>query len=67
VWLGCYCFQQRRSQSRLADTGFSREQHHLAFAGLCLRPAPQQEFEFFFAPDEFSQSASVQSIEPALD
>ena len=46
--------------------GFTGEQHHLTFAGLCLRPAPQQQFEFFFAPDKLGQAARVQSLEAAL-
>ena len=33
--------------------------HYLAFAGLCLRPAPQQQFEFFFPPDKVGQAARV--------
>ena len=58
VWLVSEAFQQRSRQSRLADARFTGEQHHLAFAGLRLRPAPQQQFEFFFAPDKFSQCRS---------
>ena len=34
---------------------------HLAFAGLCLCQAPQQEFEFFFPTDELGQCAPVQT------
>ena len=34
---------------------------------LCLRPAPQQQFEFFFAPDKLRQAARVQSLEAAFD
>ena len=30
---------------------------------LCSRPAPQQQFEFFFPPDEGSQPGSVQRLE----
>jgi hypothetical protein len=45
----------------------SREQHHLAFADLCLRPAPQQQFEFFFAPNEVRQAGRVKSLEAAFD
>ena len=41
--------------------------HHLAFAGLCLRPAPQQHFEFFFSPDKLSQAGRVHSLEAAFD
>ena len=65
VRFGSEAFQQRRRQSRLADTGLAGEQHHLTFAGLRLRPAPQQQFEFFFPPDEVGQAARVQSLEAA--
>src|SRR4029077_1303011 len=67
LWLGSNSFQQRSRQSRFADARFTGQQYDLTFAGLRLRPAPQQQFEFFFASDEFSQSTSVQSLEPALD
>ena len=66
VRLGSEAFQQRSRQSRLADASLAGEQHHLAFAGLCLRPAPQQQFEFFFAPDEVGQAARVQGLEAAF-
>ena len=59
-------FQQRGREPRFADAGLAGEQHHLAFAGLCLRPAPQQQFEFFFAPDQLSQAAYVQRLEAAF-
>ena len=36
----------------LPITGFTREQHDLTFAGLRLRPTPQQQFEFFFPPNK---------------
>ena len=45
---------------------FSGEQHHLSFAGLGPRPAPQQHFEFFFTPDKLSHAARVQGLEAAL-
>ena len=34
---------------------------------LRLRPAPQQQFEFFFPPDKLGQSARVESLETAFD
>ena len=67
VRLGSEAFQQRSRQSRLADARFTGEQHHLTFAGLRLRPAPQQQFEFFFPPDKLGQAARVQSLEAAFD
>jgi hypothetical protein len=39
----------------------------LTLAGLRLRPAPQQQFEFFFTPDKLSQSAGVEGLKTALD
>jgi hypothetical protein len=38
----------------------------LAFAAFCFRPAPQQQFEFFFPTDKLGQPARVESLEPAL-
>jgi hypothetical protein len=40
-------------------------QHHLAFAGLGSRPAPQQQFEFFFPADESGQATTAQRLEAA--
>ena len=59
-------FEQRRRQPRFADAGLAGEQHHLAFAALRLGPAPQQQFEFFFPPDERGQAARVQRLEAAF-
>ena len=60
-------FQQRSREPRLADARLAGQEHYLTFAGLCLRPAPQQQFEFFFATDKLGQSARVQSLEAAFD
>ena len=59
-------FQKRRREPRLADTGLAGEQHHLAFAGLCPRPAPKKQFEFFFPPDQGGQTRRVQCLEAAF-
>ena len=59
-------FQKRGREPRFADAGLAGEQHHLAFTGLCPRPTPQQQFEFFFPPDEGSQAGRVQRLEAAL-
>ena len=59
-------FQQCGREPRFADPGLAGQEHHLAFAGLCPGPAPQQQFEFFFAPDEGGQAAAMQRLEPAL-
>ena len=58
--------KQRRREPRFANACLAGEQHYLAFAGLCLRPAPQQQFEFFFPPDKLGQSARVQRLEAAF-
>ena len=67
MWLASKPFQQRRSQSGFANAGFAGEQHHLPLAGLCFRPAPQQQFEFFFSSDKLRQAARVESLEAAFD
>ena len=59
-------FQQRGREPRFADAGLAGEQHHLAFAGLGPRPAPQQQFEFFFSTDQLRQAARVERLEAAL-
>ena len=55
-----------RRKPRFADPGLAGEQHDLAFAGLGPRPAPQQQFEFFFAPDKRGQAARVQRLKAAF-
>ena len=59
-------FQQRRCQSRLANTGLTGKKHHLTFTTPCSRPAPQQQFKFFFASDEVGQAASMHRPEAAF-
>jgi hypothetical protein len=59
-------FQQSSCEPRFADARFAGNQHHLTLAALCSRPAPQQEFGFFFAPDEGSQTAHMQRLEAAF-
>ncbi len=44
-------FQQSDRQSRFSNTGFTGKKHDFALAGLGFRPAPQQQFEFFFTTD----------------
>jgi hypothetical protein len=60
-------FHQRGSQSRFANARLTGKQHHLPFAGLCLRPSAQQQFEFFLASDKLGQAGRVKSVEAALD
>ena len=60
-------FKQRCREPGFADTGFSREQHHLSLAVLGSGPAPQQEFKFFFPTNERGEAARMQCLEAALD
>ncbi len=66
VRLAGEAFQKRGREPRFADAGLAGEQHHLAFAGLCLGPAPQQQFEFFFPSDEGGQAGRVHRLEAAF-
>ena len=59
-------FQQRRRQSRFADAGLAGKENHLAFTALCSRPAPQQQFAFFFAANQRGQADCVQRLEAAF-
>ena len=49
---------ERCGEPRLPYAGLAGKQNHLAFAALCFRPAPQQQFEFFFPSDKLGQAAS---------
>jgi hypothetical protein len=60
-------FRQCCRQSRLAYASLTGEQDHLAFASLCLRPAPKQQFEFFLPSDERGQARRVQRLKAAFD
>ena len=66
VRLSSEAFQKRCREPRLADAGLAGKQHHLAFAALRLRPAPQQQFEFFFPSDEVGHAARVERLEAAF-
>jgi hypothetical protein len=57
--------QKRRREPRFADAGLAGQQHDLALTGLCLGPAPQQQFEFLFPPDEGGQTGRMQRLEAA--
>ena len=52
---------------RFADARLAGDEHHLAFARLCPRPAPQQRFEFLFPPDQRGQVGHVQGVKAAFD
>ena len=50
---------QRAQDAALADPGFTRQQHHLAFAVLRLRPPAEQQIHFLFAADQRRQRATA--------
>src|SRR6516165_8284239 len=60
-------FQKGGGEPGFADARFAGNQHHLTVAALRPRPAPQQQFGFFLAPDEESETARMQCLEPAFD
>ena len=43
---------QRAQDAALADPGFTRQQHHLAFAIPCLRPPAKQQVQFLPAANQ---------------
>jgi hypothetical protein len=51
--------QQRSGQSRLPAARFTGQQYNLTLAALRLRPAPQKDFQFFFATDKLGKVARV--------
>jgi hypothetical protein len=60
-------FQKGGGESGFADARLAGDQYHLTVAALRLRPAPQQQFGFFVAPDEGGQTTRMQCFEPAFD
>ena len=50
---------QRVQDAALADPGFTRQQHHLAFAVLRLRPTAQQQIQFLFAAHQRRHRANA--------
>ncbi len=67
VWFGRDVLHERSGEPGFANPGLTGQQHDLAFAGLGSRPAPQEQFKFFFSSDQCSQSARVHRLEAALD
>jgi hypothetical protein len=63
---GSETFQQLGREPRFTDPGLAADQDHLAFAGLCPGPAPQQEFGLFLPPDEGGQAGRMHRLETAL-
>jgi hypothetical protein len=58
---------ERGGEARFADPGLAGKENDLAFAALCRRPAPRQQFAFFFAPDESGQVGGMQRLEVVRD
>ena len=58
--------RQCRGQARFADPRLPRDEHNPPLAGFCLLPTPQQEVEFFIAPDERGR-LRAQRLEAAQD
>ena len=50
---------QRAQDAALADPGLTRQQHHLAFAVLRLRPPAEQQIQFLFAAHQRRQRAAA--------
>jgi hypothetical protein len=65
VWLATEPFHECLSYTRLADTGFTRDQHHATFAALRLLPASQEQIKLLLASDQRS-GRRTQSFEAAL-
>ena len=58
---------QRVQDAALADPRLARQQHHLAFAVLRLRPAAKQQIQFLFAAHQRRQrTAAAMGIEAAF-
>src|SRR4029450_8094039 len=53
-------------QPRLADAGFTSEQHRLSFARLCLAPAVNQQRQLMLAADQRDDGCTTQRLKPAL-
>ena len=58
-------FHDSRSNSRLADAGFTRDQHHLTVAPLGLLPPSQEQIDFLVAADQ-RRGRRAQRLEAAL-
>ena len=58
---------QRAQDAALADPGFTRQQHHLAFAIPCLRPPAKQQIKFLVAAHQRRQRLTAATgVEAAL-
>ena len=57
---------QHLYQAGFANAGLATEQHHLTHPCCGLIPAPLQECHFFVPPDQWSQAARRDDVEPGL-
>ena len=67
VQLIAEALHERGGKARFADPGLAGKQNHLTFTALRPCPAPEQQFAFFFPPDERREAGSVQRSEVVRD
>jgi hypothetical protein len=60
-------FLQCCRNPRLADAGFTGNQHDLTFAVPSLGPPSQEQVEFLVAANQWAQARRSQGLETALD
>src|SRR5690242_1593950 len=65
--LAMQALRQCGGKARLADTGLTGDQYHLAVPCLGALPATQQQVDFLVPADQRRQRRSAQCLEPALD
>jgi hypothetical protein len=53
-------------ESRLADPGIGRQQHHLSFAVGRAPPAREQQMQLFFTTDKRYEVSTTQGVEAAF-
>src|SRR5262249_10039132 len=61
------CVRREGGRRELAHPRLTRHNHYLAGASLGLAPAPHEHFNFFPAPNQWSQRGATQRIEPGLN
>src|SRR6516225_9743539 len=65
MWLGAKVLLQFRGDTRLADTGLTRDQNDLAVPGLGAHPTAQQQIDLLVTPDQWAQRRSAQRLKAA--
>jgi hypothetical protein len=58
VWLAAEPFHDGLGDTRLADPGLARDQHHPTLAALCLLPSSQEQVNLFVAADQRRSSGA---------